>query len=69
MSYNLYVVAPRPYSEAAWAHAMGFEDYLDFEKNPTDAYKQMMSRRAQEDGEQAEDQGDLRGDGSSQLPT
>lgn len=65
MSYNLYVISPRPYSEAAWAYAMGFEDYLDFIKHPTDAYKMMMSRRAQEHGEQAKNQGDVRGDGGS----
>lgn len=68
MSYNLYVVAPRPYSEAAWAYAMGLENYLDFDKHPTDAYKAMMSREVQENGEQAEDQGDVRGDDGSQLP-
>lgn len=69
MPYNLYVVSPRPYSEAAWANAMGFEDYLDFDKHPTDAYKEMMARKVQENGEQAQDQGDLRGDGGGQLPT
>lgn len=69
MPYNLYVVTPRPYSEAAWASAMGFDDYLDFDKHPTDAYRKMMSRKVQQNGEQAEDQGDLRGDGGSQLPT
>lgn len=62
MPYNLYLVSPRPYSEAAWAYAMGFDDYLDFQKHPTDAFK-AMSRKAQEHGEQAQDQGNLRGDG------
>ena len=65
MSYNLYVVAPRPFSEEAWVRAMGFEDYLDFIKHPTEAYKEMMSREAQEHGEQVENQGDPSGDGGS----
>lgn len=64
MPYNLYVIGPKPYSDVAWAYAMGFEDYLDFEKHPTDAYRK-MSRRVQEHGEQAEDQGNVRGDGGS----
>jgi hypothetical protein len=61
MSYNLYVVAPKPYSEPAWARAMGLQHYLDFIERPTKAYVAMMARRkAQDDGEQAEDQGDVR---------
>ena len=67
MPYNLYVVAPRPFSDASFRKALGLDEYL---KRPTQAFKDAQARReAQEHGEQAEDQGNLRGDGGSQLPT
>lgn len=65
MPYNLFVVAPRPYSEAAWATAMGIDDYLDFVKHPTETYKAMMVRSVPGYGQQAENQGNVRRDGSS----
>lgn len=66
MPYNLYVVAPRPFSDAAFNNALGLDEYLN---RPTQAYKDAQARReAQEHGEQAEGQGDVRGDGGSQLP-
>lgn len=65
MSYSLYIVAPRPYSEAAWASAMGIDDYLDFVKRPTETYKAMMVRSVPGYGEQAKNQGNVRRDGGS----
>lgn len=63
MSYNLYVVAPRPFSEAAFRYALGLDEYLE---RPTQAQKDAEARReAQEHGEQAQGEGDVRGDDGS----
>ncbi len=63
MPYNLYVVAPKPYSEEAFGYALGLDEYLN---RPTQAQNALWARlEAQEHGEQAEGEGDVRGDSSS----
>lgn len=63
MSYNLYIVAPKPYSEAAFRYALGIDEYL---KRPTQIEKEVWARReAARNGESTEGQGDVRGDGGS----
>lgn len=65
MSYNLYVVSPRPYSESAFLHGLGI-DVNKYLMRPTNIQHEAWAKQeAQEHGEQAEDQGNDSGDGSS----